>query len=221
MVSAIVKNDPQTRERLLKAAGARFAQRGFTAVTVREICDAARANVAAVTYHFGDKLGLYRQVLQGAIDVMCATTELARQAGAGQPPEEQLRRFIFIFLHRLLGTGSGTIHQLMHREMHDPTAALDAIVDQGIRPRIEYLSGVIAAMIGCDPKDDAVLRCVGSIQSQAVAYSPNSVAERLGAPPRPTPAQIDETAEHIARFSIAGVYAVGEAIAAGVPARRR
>jgi AcrR family transcriptional regulator len=217
----VVSNDSQTRERVLKAAAQLFAQRGFKGVTVREICDAARANVAAVNYHFGDKLGLYRQVLQSAIDAMRATTESAREAGAGQPAEEQLRRFIFIFLHRLLDTGSGTIHQLIHREMHDPTPALDAIVDQGIRPRLEYLGGVIATMIGCDPKHDAVLRCVGSIQSQAVAYSPNSVAERLGAPSRPTAAQIDETAEHIARFSIAGVYAVGQAIGAAVPARRR
>jgi TetR/AcrR family transcriptional regulator, regulator of cefoperazone and chloramphenicol sensitivity len=221
VVSAVASNDAQTRERLLKAAEQLFAQRGFKAVTVREICDAARANVAAVNYHFGDKLGLYRQVMQGAIDAMCATTESARQAGAGQAPEEQLRRFVFVFLHRLMGAAGGTIHQLIHREMRDPTPALDAIIDQGIRPRIEYLSGVIAAMIGCDPAHDAVLRCVGSIQSQAITYSPNSVAERLGAPSRPTPAQIDETAEHIARFSIAGVYAVGQAVGATGPGRRR
>ena len=46
--------DRETRERLLKAAEALFAERGFKRVTVREICLAARANVAAVNYHFGD-----------------------------------------------------------------------------------------------------------------------------------------------------------------------
>ena len=135
----------------LRAAESLFAERGFKRVTVREICLAARANVAAVNYHFGDKLGLYRVIVQSAIDRMCETTELARRAGDGQPPEEQLRRFISIFLQRLLGPGHDAVHQLMDREMHDPTPALDAIVDQGIRPRIEYLSGVIARMTGGDP----------------------------------------------------------------------
>ena len=50
--------DRETRDRLLKASTRLFADRGFKHVTVREICRAARANVAAVNYHFGDKLGL-------------------------------------------------------------------------------------------------------------------------------------------------------------------
>ena len=88
---------------------------------MREICRAARANVAAVNYHFGDKLGLYREVLQVAIDAMRDTNDAARQAGEGQPPEEQLRRYIAIFLHRVLAPGHDTVHKLIHREMNDPT----------------------------------------------------------------------------------------------------
>ena len=61
--------------------------------------------MAAVNYHFGDKLGLYREVLQGAIDAMRETNDAAREAGTGQPPEEQLRRYIGVFLHRVLRPG--------------------------------------------------------------------------------------------------------------------
>ena len=50
--------DRETRDRLLKSAERLFADRGFRNVTVREICRAAHANVAAVNYHFSDKLGL-------------------------------------------------------------------------------------------------------------------------------------------------------------------
>jgi TetR/AcrR family transcriptional regulator, regulator of cefoperazone and chloramphenicol sensitivity len=209
-----------TRDRLLKAAERLFSERGFKRVTVREICNAARANVAAVNYHFGDKLGLYREVMQSATEVVRATTEAAREAGRGQPPEEQLRRFIVIFLQRLLSSKHDTVHQLFHREMHDPTPALDTIVDQGIRPRIAYLSDIIARMIGCNPSEQAVLRTVASIQAQAISYLPNPIASRLGFPFKPTQARIDEAAKHIATFSIAGVYAVGRSVAASNRSRR-
>ena len=188
-----------------------LGERGFRKVTGLEICRAAAANVAAVNYHFGDKLGLYREVLQRAIDVMRATTETAREAGKGQPPEEQLRRYVKTFLLPILNPDSFSIHRLLMREVNEPTTALDAIVEQRLRPRIEYLSGVVARMIGCPPDDPRVLRCIASIQTQHSAYLRNAVAERLGFRFDPTPEHIDEAADHIARFSIGGVRELARA----------
>ena len=204
--------DSETRGRLIKAAERLFADRGFKKVTVRDICRAARANVAAVNYHFGDKLGLYREVMQSAIDAMRGTNDAAREAGAGQPPEEQLRRYIAIFVHRVLAPGNDTVHRLVTREMNDPTPALDALVEQGVRPRVEYLSGLIAAIIGGNPEDQRVLRCVASVQAQTLAYMPNPIATRLGFANKPTPANLNEIADHIAEFSLAGVHAVGRVL---------
>jgi TetR/AcrR family transcriptional regulator, regulator of cefoperazone and chloramphenicol sensitivity len=206
-----MSRDTETRARLLKAAERLFADRGFKKVTVRDICRVARANVAAVNYHFGDKLGLYREVLQSAIEAMRATNDAARRAGAGQSPEEQLRRSIAIFVHRVLAPGNDTVHKLIHREMNDPTPALDALVEQGVRPRIEYLSGLIGEMIGCAPGDQRVLRCVASVQAQTIAYLPNPIAARLGLANQLDAETLDEIAEHIAAFSLAGVHAVGRA----------
>jgi TetR/AcrR family transcriptional regulator, regulator of cefoperazone and chloramphenicol sensitivity len=210
--SRTVKADRETRARLLATAERMFSERGFKKVTVRQICLAARANVAAVNYHFGDKLGLYREVLQSAIDVMRATTDAAREAGEGHPAEERLRRFIAVFVHRLLETGTNTwMHRLIHHEMNDPTPALDALVEQGVRPRIEYVSGLVGEIIGCEPADERVLRCVASIQAQSIAYLPNPIAARLGLTFSPTPAHIDEVVAHIADFSLAGVHAIASA----------
>ena len=207
-----VTRDTETRDRLLKAAERLFADRGFKKVTVRDICRAARANVAAVNYHFGDKLGLYREVMQSAIDGMRGTNDAARAAGEGQPAEEQLRRYISIFVHRVLAPGNDTVHKLIHREMNDPTPALDTLVEQGVRPRVEYLSGLIGEIIGCAPTDQAVLRCVASVQAQTVSYFPNPIATRLGLANKSTRANLDGIAQHIADFSLAGVHAVGRAL---------
>jgi len=115
-------------------------------------------------------------------------------------------------VHRLLTPGNDTVHRLLTREMNDPTPALDALVEQGVRPRVEYLSGLIAAIIGGDPGDQRVLRCVASVQSQTLAYLPNPIAARLGLANKPTPANLDEIADHIAEFSLAGVHAVGRVL---------
>jgi AcrR family transcriptional regulator len=207
-----ITRDTETRDRLLKAAERLFADRGFKKVTVRDICRAARANVAAVNYHFGDKLGLYREVMQSAIDAMRATNDAARRAGAGQSVEEQLRRYIGVFVHRLLAPGSDSVHKLVTREMNDPTPALDALVEQGVRPRVEHLSGLIAEIIGCPQSDQRVLRCVASVQAQSIAYLPNPIAARLGLTNKPTVANLGDIAEHIAEFSLAGVHAVGRTV---------
>lgn len=52
------------RADLLRAARELFAKRDFTAASVREIAAAARVNPAMIHYHFGDKQGLYRAMLQ-------------------------------------------------------------------------------------------------------------------------------------------------------------
>ncbi|HEX6737367.1 MAG TPA: CerR family C-terminal domain-containing protein [Vicinamibacteria bacterium] len=204
-----MKADAATRARIVAAAERLFAERGFKSVTVREICRAAEANLAAVNYHFGDKLGLYREVLQRAAAAMRETNDVARRAGEGRPPQEQLRRYVGVFLHRALRPGHEHIHRLITREMNEPTPALDTLVEEGVRPRIQYLSGVIARILRCDAADERVLRCVASVQAQAITYFPNPIASRLGLAFKPTPANIDRVADHIATFSIAGVRAVG------------
>ena len=53
-----------TDVRLLDAAEELFAANGFTATSLRQITTAARANIAAVNYHFGSKEGLLRAVFE-------------------------------------------------------------------------------------------------------------------------------------------------------------
>lgn len=56
-----------TRARLLAAAVAVFAERGYAGASVRAICQRAKANPAAIKYYFGSKEGLYREVLRLAV----------------------------------------------------------------------------------------------------------------------------------------------------------
>ncbi|HET7863864.1 MAG TPA: TetR family transcriptional regulator, partial [Burkholderiaceae bacterium] len=49
-----------SRERILHAAIRLFALQGFKNTSTRDIAKAAKVNVAALNYYFGDKAGLYR-----------------------------------------------------------------------------------------------------------------------------------------------------------------
>lgn len=201
--------DRHTRQRVLEVAARLFADRGFRKVTVRDICTAADANVAAVNYHFRDKMGLYREVLEEAITLI-RTADAAQIASAGGPAEVRLRAHIQAYLHRLLAHGADSwVHRLMYREIAEPTPVLDQIVDRAIRPRMEYLCGLVAEILHCDPSDARVQRSVASIQAQCAMLLPHPIGDRLRPQGKRTPADIDKLARHIADFSLAGIRAVG------------
>ena len=215
--------DQETRQRLLEEAARLFARRGFKGVTVREICRAARANVAAVNYHFHGKLGLYTAVVRMAIAQIRGTSDSARQAGEGASAEEKLRIYVRVFLQRIAANGRDAwIHRLISREMADPTPAFELIIRHGIRPRLEYLGGLVGELLACPPSDPRVMQSVAALQSQFL-FCLNPAVARVYPTFTLTPPAIDELAEHISTFSLGGIRALRRrrAAAPSALARRR
>lgn len=71
-------------ERLIKAAVDLFTSRGFDAVSVREITSRARANLGAITYHFGSKESLYHAAIERTAEPFAQSIANAA-ATAGTP----------------------------------------------------------------------------------------------------------------------------------------
>ena len=65
-----------TRDSLIKAAIDVFSAKGFEGGSVREITQAAKANQAAINYHFGGKEGLYREVLKASVQAFAELSPL-------------------------------------------------------------------------------------------------------------------------------------------------
>jgi len=55
--------NPIAREKLLDVALKLFSEKGYDAVSIREIARAAKVNAANISYHFGGKLGLYKEIV--------------------------------------------------------------------------------------------------------------------------------------------------------------
>ena len=200
---SVPSTEQDTRERLLAEAARLFAARGFARVTVRDICRAARANVAAVNYHFHGKSGLYDAVVRVAIDRMHQTTEAAIDAGRGRPPVQQLASYVEVFLERVVPQRDGWIHQLMVRELAVPTPALQLVLREVLEPRMRYLSGIVSSLMHCRPNDIRVQRAVLSVHWLCLATIDTRLPASALTPT--TPASVAELADHIARFSLGGI----------------
>ena len=81
-----------TREALLAAGTELFAQRGFEGVPVWAIAKKAGVNKAMISYHFGGKRQLYREIVSATFSEIVARAE--RLAASPRPVPELLSEFI-------------------------------------------------------------------------------------------------------------------------------
>ena len=80
--------NPTTRTRLIEAASTLFAERGYGGASVRDICDLARVNPGAVSYHFGGKRQLYRTALRQAAQRLARVEAPPASADGLAPPPD-------------------------------------------------------------------------------------------------------------------------------------
>lgn len=196
-----------TRSRLLDAAGRVFAEKGFEAATVREICRAAEVgNIAAVNYYFGDKNRLYQEVVRIAFKGSADPLPEAPWP-ADAPAADRLRAYVTQFAAMLIGKQRPPWHyHLMAREMGQPTEGCIAFVREFAGPNFNVLRGllreVLPAGTPAERVDLTALSMIGQIihhrcgatminllvgEDKAQAYD----AERIG--------------RHVADFSLAAL----------------
>jgi AcrR family transcriptional regulator len=84
----------RTRTRLIEAALDLIAENGEEGVTLRELTDAAEANVAAVSYHFGSLQSLYDAAIEQALErYLDAQQEAVSALGPGSTLDDLAAAF--------------------------------------------------------------------------------------------------------------------------------
>lgn len=194
----------RTRERLIDAAGEMFAELGFHHTTVRQICERAGANIAAVNYHFKDKTGLYTEVVRQSM--RAAHLEAVRAAfEQNAPAEEIMRAVIKTRLESLRGLDLGDWHfRIFAHELAKPTPAINVVVNEAIRPLYRRMCQLIGSLLKLPPDHQKTRLCAQSIIGQILFYAfARPVISRLSPDMKFTAAQIDLIADHITEFSLA------------------
>lgn len=159
-----------TRMRLLLAATSVFAEHGYHSATTREICRLAKANLAAIHYHFGDKAELYRAVFKMPFQEQSAVIGAAGQEDLTL--EESLTLFYRALMSPMFGDNL-MMQQFMRlhaREEGDPSGVLGDVVTQAIRPNFEQLKKILCRELGAKKADADIERMAFCLVGMAKIY---------------------------------------------------
>lgn len=211
-----------TKQRIMGAAGDIFGHQGFKTATVRAIAKAAQANIASINYHFRNKEGLYRAVLENIFSTVFKTIPVVMTAGSSAPPEERLRFFIRGMFHRFLSNrglaGLGGKGKLIAREFLDPTPAFATIVETYIRPHRNILADIIGEIVNADPESEPVQACALSIIAQCIYYAfATPILQRIAPTLVPKASNLDRLADQVWQFSLGGILAIHSREGSPVP----
>jgi TetR/AcrR family transcriptional regulator, regulator of cefoperazone and chloramphenicol sensitivity len=168
-----------TKRKLLEVGIEAFAQRGYEGVGTRELAERAGVNLSAIRYHFGDKKGLYRAVIQHISDgirerVLPFIEEVqirARMPGTSR--EELITAFCHLitsFASQLLGSGiADNWARLITREQVSPTDAFP-IMYGVFRLLIDAAAHLLARITGEEPESEEVRIAVMAVVGQALVF---------------------------------------------------
>ncbi len=142
---------PDRKAAILLAAEKLFAQRGYHAVTIRQIADEAGVPLALVGYYYGQKQALFEAIFahwNGTIEERLHELELARQTSE---PQARLVRIVEAFVDpvlRLRASTEGEYYALLvARELSHATEAADQVLKTYFDPLAHAFIDALAEVL--------------------------------------------------------------------------
>jgi AcrR family transcriptional regulator len=166
-VKPLRSDGQEARNRLLDAAMQLFAEHGFAKTSTRDIAEAAKVNISAICYYFGDKAGLYRAVFNDPRTNPDIDPALLMDPAISL--EIALKHMLSAMLDPLkMGNLMQCCAKLHFREMLEPTGVWLEEIDRVIKPAHEGLVQLLCRHLALTEADDDVHRLAFSISGLAV-----------------------------------------------------
>jgi AcrR family transcriptional regulator len=168
--------DNTARRRLVEAALAEFAEKGFDGASTRGIAARAGANIAAIPYYFGGKQGLYLAVAEHIADRIGSLLGPLLAVPASPPPSaaearERLMRIADGFAATLLAAEEAALWaRFVVREQFDPTEAFDILYARWMGPTYAAIGDLLAGATGLPAESDEVKLRVFALIGQALVF---------------------------------------------------
>jgi AcrR family transcriptional regulator len=171
-----------TRRALIDAATSVFAEHGYAGGSVRLITEKAKANQAAINYHFGGKEGLYREVLAAAGDAFEQQAILDETGATSLPREQALRLFLTQYLAPLTKRDRiGRYLRIFAWERVSPTEVAQAFNAARAFPIVVLAQAIVRRFLPADADQERVLVATLWLVNQPIAFVRD--ADVLARPP--------------------------------------
>ncbi len=205
-------SDLDTVDLLLNSARDVFAEKGYHKTTIKEICDHAGVNIASVNYHFGSKKELYSEAWRHAFEESLEKHPPNGGVPEDAPARERLRGRIRSLIRRIADRESQEF-LFAHKEMANPTPLSKEVMRECIQPLVDGTIHLLREMMGPNVPERHIEYCERSIVSQCLHLMhlqkkkdifPDEEEESIF----PDIEDVDEYAEHVYQFSLAGLRAI-------------
>lgn len=134
-----------TKQRILKAALEEFTEHGYHGAKIRNICQKAKINIAAVNYHFRGKEALYQHVIEYIFQITDPLDEARKISASELTPEIFLKTIIGDFVKNAADESPLIRYRfrMMLREMINPSPFFAEILKNNIKPRFQKIKDAI------------------------------------------------------------------------------
>ncbi len=161
-----------TKNKIISAATEEFAEHGYHAATIRNICKRAGVNIAAINYHFSGKTELYRRALE-MVFAFKLPLPCAEKIYSDDDLESVLRDWIKTFLYR--GNDkkileNRLLEKIVYHEMLNPSEIFNEIFDAYLKPDVVSLEKILSKGLPPDTAEKEIKMRVFSILGSCVFY---------------------------------------------------
>ncbi|EJD6477006.1 transcriptional regulator CecR [Providencia rettgeri] len=178
--SSTLRGENAKMQLLLTAADV-YGEQGLDGATTRKIAQASGQNIAAISYYFGSKEGLYLAVAQLIAktirddfhDVFQAIDNFLNQPLSVQVADDALdllQKTVIAYNHFQLEKKNLSFSRILAREQLNPTEAYTIIHEQALGPIHSRLNRLIAIYIGADPNHLTTLIHTHAILGETLSF---------------------------------------------------
>jgi AcrR family transcriptional regulator len=211
-----------TKNALIKAALKLFVERGYEAVSTRDITQAAKANLASIPYYFNTKADLFFETVQYALAEDNKNEPIFSENETYKESDYRdgtiLSIIIHRFLHKLLGQETQSICCVMFREIHNQHPETKKMRADLISHFYEHYSKPLSVFItelvmainkklthesALKISDSIIAQCVFYVTHKAFIYH-DEIVKNSGVNIHSSEF-ITETAQHIFQMSMLGI----------------
>ncbi|MDR2226130.1 transcriptional regulator CecR [Providencia rettgeri] len=166
---------------LLLTAADVYGEQGLDGATTRKIAQASGQNIAAISYYFGSKEGLYlavakmiaKNIKESFHDVFSAIDHFLNQPVNERTPQEALdllQKTVIAYNYFQLEKKNLSFSRILAREQLNPTEAYTIIHEQALGPIHSRLNRLIAVYIGADPNHLTTLIHTHAILGETLSF---------------------------------------------------